>query len=681
MKKRFTCLALLLVLLACEQIAVETPDGFAALDTEDQYAAMSPEGMIYRVRIVENEPAQNLDFWSEALKNHLEQEGYVSVSAETTFAAGSIDGSYTEWTVPYGNETYKYLTAIVAAGETLAVVELSGRHDVYDGYRAAVSDSLETIRFEGVKAIDLGKQPIAVATPRVAKSEQRSEAPSGGCFLAGTPVLTSRGIVPIEAMWPGTPLPVYDPATGRWLERQVERTIALPYNAEVIRFEIAGKTVEVTAHHPLLVASGKRLDRRSLPGELSAPETLGSVTGRWVEARHLRPGDRLLSRDGRTVRVGALRSSFLSTTVYHLAINGPHTYAVEQPGIVVHNGGAEEGYKAPVESAQAAREREIIGGGAITASLPTDARSERVRVYSGACSLMIERAEPAKRRIADMAEQAGGYVEQSSDTRIVIRIPAVEFRGVFDDILALGEVLYKAIETYDVTDQFTDPSGRLAVAIRARDRLYVLLNRVEDPKERLEILKKIREYTETIERLELSLKVLQQRIAMSRITVELHSRLEEAETAERPIPFAWIDRLHPLYESTGPLGGKATVTLPADVAVFDQAGVLRAEAADGTRIRIGTVKNDPRGDSLFWQRALVFHLKARYKATEEVAEGPLSLVLFTSKDREPYYYLVGALPLAEEATLVVFEVYFPDRQSLERHFENAVDAFTQAGTE
>ncbi|MBN1836802.1 MAG: DUF4349 domain-containing protein [Spirochaetales bacterium] len=675
-------LILLLLIVSCKEILVETPARFAALELENQFAAMSPEGMVYRVRVMSNSPPQTLEFWTEALTNHLEREGYVPVSADNGFSAGGVRGSFSEWTVPYRNDTYKYLTGVLVGEATLAVAEASGSHEVYDRHRAAVLERLETIDFEGVEAQALTVQSGAgrpVAPPSATEREVKAATASTGCFLAGTPVLTREGMTAIEAVWPGTPLSAYDPATGTWTEQIALRAIVLPYAGDLISIDLGGPeaaTIEVTGSHPFLVASGRRLARRPLPEELSAAESLSPTAGRWVEARHLRKGDSLLSLEapGRTVTSVSRRHAALQ--VYHLSVSGPHTYAVEDAGLVVHNGGeAERTYKAPVESKYAAREREIIGGGAITASLPTDARSERVRVYSGACSLVIDRVEETKRRIANLAEQVGGYVEQSTEARIVLRVPAGAFRRVFDDILELGEVVYKAIETYDVTDQFTDPAGRLAVAIRARDRLYVLVNRVEDAKERLEILKKIREYTETIERLELSLQVLEQRIAMSRITVELHPRLSATDEGDRPIPFGWIERLHPLYATTAGPGSQVQLTLPEDVAVFQEQGALRAEAADGTRVRVGTVKNDPRGDSLFWQQALIYHVKDRYREAQGIPGEPVALALFASKDRDPYYYLVGAAPLPGKPTLVVFEAYFPDQAALERHRAGLLDAF------
>ena len=585
--------------------------------------------------------------------------------------------------------------ATLVSEKTIAVAEAGGVFDVYNTHRDAILASLESIVFVGVTppenvSLTLPSPTRVVRT--VTQAAARPASARSGCFLAGTPVHTQDGLLPIEAVWPGTELDAVNPAPSgaaapgpaAVTREPLLRTVALPYEGEITAISTVDETIRATGHHPFLVADGPELNLRKLPDELDAAEALAPSGARWVAARDLRAGDILVTAGG-VAAVASVSTQIATTTVYHLSLSEPHTFAVGRAGVVVHNAGQAESapaeaYKAPVESEQATRERQVIGGGAIAASLPRDAENERIRVYSGACSLYIDHIEETKRSIAEMAEEAEGYVEQSSDTRIVIRVPAARFRDVFDRITGSGEVLYKAVETYDVTDQFTDPSGRLAVAIRARDRLYVLLERVEDPKERLAILKQIRDYTETIERLQLSLEVLEQRIAMSRITVELYSRLAQVATADRPIPFAWLERLRPLYESTAPLEKNAAFTFPADIAVFELEDTLRAEAADGTRIRAGTVPNIPRGDTVFWQHTMAYHLGPRYSNAESVDLESFSLVLFTSKDRAPYYFLVGTLPLEEEDSLVVVEVFFPHAEALERHYDNLLDSFREVET-
>jgi len=665
---------------------VATPEGFAPLETEQQYAAMSPEGMVYRVRVMENSPKQTLEFWTEALRTHLVDEGYNPIGGDTGFKAGEIDGSILEWTLPHRGETYKYFTAVMVQDEKIALAEATAIHDVYDLHQEAIRDSIETIDIAVVVPIDFKELGGPSGMPNVdvsyrAESGRVSSVDRGesGCFLAGTPVVAAGAFIPVESLWPGTELEVYEPETDSWTTSMVERFIELPYSGDIVTLKAGEEVMKVTAGHPFFVISGHDLAGRMVPAGFSVGEAAFTGNGRWVEAESLQPGDLLLGADGSEIEVKSTAIEYRQVQVYHVEMTGPHTYMVTERGIVVHNGGQQEGshYKAPVESRKVTREKRIIAGAAISAALPSDARNERIRVYSGACTLLVDRVKNTKRSISLAAEEVDGYVEESSDNRIVIRIPADNFRQVFDSILEMGETLYKAIETYDVTDQFSDPSGRLAVAVRARDRLYTLLNRVEDPEERLQILKSIKNYTETIERLELSLKVLEERIAMSRITIGLHSRLDMTDAAERAIPFPWIEDLHPIYESTGALDGAVRIKLPDDIAVFEDDQVLHAEAADGTRIRAGTTENKPLGDSLFWQRALIYNLEQKYREAEAVGLDEIDVVLFTSKDKDPFYYLVGAIPLQEEQRIVVFEVYFPHDQALERHYDEIIAAINE----
>jgi len=77
----------------------------------------------------------------------------------------------------------------------------------------------------------------------------------GGCFPAGTPVPTPKGLVPIEA-------------------------------------------IEATWNHPFLVARGADLEARRVPMDLPPGEAVATVHGRRVEARDIREGDVLMVRGG-----------------------------------------------------------------------------------------------------------------------------------------------------------------------------------------------------------------------------------------------------------------------------------------------------------------------------------------------------------------------------------------------
>jgi hypothetical protein len=49
-------LALLVLTVSCSRLSVVPPDGFAELKGGRSYRAVSPEGMLYRVRSIKNEP-------------------------------------------------------------------------------------------------------------------------------------------------------------------------------------------------------------------------------------------------------------------------------------------------------------------------------------------------------------------------------------------------------------------------------------------------------------------------------------------------------------------------------------------------------------------------------------------------------------------------------------------------
>jgi hypothetical protein len=292
------------------------------------------------------------------------------------------------------------------------------------------------------------------------------------------------------------------------------------------------------------------------------------------------------------------------------------------------------------------------------------APAERKRVYSGFARLAVESVAEARDRIVHVAEERGGYVETIQGATIVIRVPAARFDEAFARVVETGRALEKRVETYDVTEQFQDLQGRLDIARRTRERLYALLERAADVKERLKILQEIRRLSEDIEKISQTLDMIARQVAFSRITAQLESRLGEDERARREIPFGWIAGLDPLYPSFKRLHGEARLDLGPDFAVFRHDRLHRAESAEGTRVRIGSTRNQPRGDARFWQDALVNALAPLYRGVERVELGRAVGVMLTSKDREPYGYLVAVVPAGR--WLHVIEVFYPTPQEMEK---------------
>ncbi len=139
-------LGLLVLTVSCSRLSVVPPEGFAELKGGRSYRAVSPEGMLYRVRSIKNEPQKDLSFWGEALENHLIKEGYRLSTEAQTFESGNREGLYHEWILPYGHESHFYLTALLVTDRTITLAEAAAPHPIFMQYRQVLIDSLASIR-------------------------------------------------------------------------------------------------------------------------------------------------------------------------------------------------------------------------------------------------------------------------------------------------------------------------------------------------------------------------------------------------------------------------------------------------------------------------------------------------------------------------------------------------------
>lgn len=305
--------------------------------------------------------------------------------------------------------------------------------------------------------------------------------------------------------------------------------------------------------------------------------------------------------------------------------------------------------------------------------------ADRKKIYSGYAQLVVDSTKDSKNEITAIADGTGGYVESVYENTIVIRIPAARFDEIFESILALGKVARKSIETFDVTEFYADLQTRLIIAQKTRERLYALLDRTTDVEERVKILREIRRLSEEIERIKITFDLLENQIAYSRITVDLVSRFDEESYAQGKIPFSWMAGLNPLYASVEKYRGGYKPALGDEFALFAKEKVFRAESAEGVRVRLGTVNNDPEGDSVFWQKALAHYSGPLYTSAKETDLGNFKAVIFTSKDREPYVYLVGVQSSGRD--LQIAEVFFPTVDIYTRGAAAIMDAFSQGKRE
>ncbi|HEY0707780.1 MAG TPA: polymorphic toxin-type HINT domain-containing protein, partial [Polyangia bacterium] len=141
------------------------------------------------------------------------------------------------------------------------------------------------------------------------------------CFVAGTPVITKTGLVPIERIRSGD-LVLSQGPDGEPVWRPVLQTLVSRARS-LVRLSITDgrihEVLETTGNHPFYVAERG-----------------------WIEARDLDPGrDHLLNDLGGSVDIVAADHIPGRVQVYNLEVAGLHTYFVGEIGTWVHNAGGE----------------------------------------------------------------------------------------------------------------------------------------------------------------------------------------------------------------------------------------------------------------------------------------------------------------------------------------------------
>jgi hypothetical protein len=174
-------------------------------------------------------------------------------------------------------------------------------------------------------------------------------------------------------------------------------------------------------------------------------------------------------------------------------------------------------------------------------------QANRAIIKTAHVRLKVENFSTARQNITSATRRLGGYVGASSEStrgengnrtagRLVLRVPSRNFSALYDRAQATGTVVSTNTNTSDVTEQVVDLEARLENLRAQRQRLRNLYENASDTEAVLKVQERLSNTQSEIERLEARLQSLENRIALSTITVEL------AEPADDPIATgAWYD--------------------------------------------------------------------------------------------------------------------------------------------
>ena len=143
--------------------------------------------------------------------------------------------------------------------------------------------------------------------------------------------------------------------------------------------------------------------------------------------------------------------------------------------------------------------------------------------------------------------------------------------------------------------------------------MYALLENSSDAEERLAILREIRRLSETVENLEQQLATMRERIAFSRVAVRLTARMETG--ANHAAGFHLSDAAAGSFRcNSGEPWKRRALTGRQFCRIQGTAG-RRGFLCGKCRRRStphGSVRNEPAGDGLFWQTAMLNYLAPLY---------------------------------------------------------------------
>ncbi len=295
----------------------------------------------------------------------------------------------------------------------------------------------------------------------------------------------------------------------------------------------------------------------------------------------------------------------------------------------------------------------------------------RKKTSHAGCRIRINDINEKIEKLGKIADRYNGYIDSVTGLTVVLRIPALKLLTAFEEVLAEGEVISKYIESADVTDQYTDLSGRMKLLGKSRNRFMSLLEKEKDIDIKVKILKEIKRLDNEIERIRSAIEALESRIAFSMITVDFVMYNDSGP--DRVIPFRWIAELDPFTCSVKEVLRRVEIELGEDFAVAEDKRYFHAETSDGTVLRIGTVKNKPEGDPEFWQKALVYHTAGKYSSYETVDLSSVKGVLFTSRGRSGFKYYAGTV--VKGPLLYIIEIFYPDNGGYVKYSEKISKAF------
>ena len=175
-----------------------------------------------------------------------------------------------------------------------------------------------------------------------------------------------------------------------------------------------------------------------------------------------------------------------------------------------------------------------------TPGSPPDAATNRQLVYNAELALKVTQLPRAIARVDSLVRGSSGWTMTANQTRadgewrqeMTVRVRPDRLTDLLDKLAGLGTVEAKSLTAADVTAEHADVSARLRTKRALEQRYLELLRQARKVSDMLEIEEKLSAVREEIEAVDSRLKVLNDQVAYSTITLRLY------QTVALPTPDA-----------------------------------------------------------------------------------------------------------------------------------------------
>lgn len=246
------------------------------------------------------------------------------------------------------------------------------------------------------------------------------------------------------------------------------------------------------------------------------------------------------------------------------------------------------------------------------------AQTQRIMIYNGVMSLVVEDIQATLETVQEVAEKVGGYMQAMDARSITVKVPADDFQDLIATVEQLGAVTQKEIKGSNVTEEMRDLRIRLQNAEEIRKRLVAMLERADKVEDALNVEKELGRVTETIELLKGKISALENQVSYSTLTVHLNSPVPQRVIKEE-VPFPWVRELaadmargRVTVGMTRTRGQHVDFELPESFAKYHEANyITRATSADGVLVKVQRHVNVEGADLAFWTTLISRSLTAK----------------------------------------------------------------------